>query len=178
MILRTHQIYKTALRRRRLLFLWRFGPFLGHRLPCCCCFKADKMLLFEDISPKLNPRPGRPGCLCPTPRSKPFRLGWAYCRWQSSLSCITSQNVTVYFVVDTLLHNCTSDLHPEVALLNVPEADCPCCSFPQSVQEHFRLIDGAKLTSASSFHRLSNFLFTDPSNIRRYLVGDVDIIVK
>jgi len=79
-ILRTHEIYKTALRCHRLfllllLLLWRFGPFLAHRLPCCRGFKADKILLFEDISPKLNPRPGRPGCLCPTPRSKPFLLG-------------------------------------------------------------------------------------------------------
>jgi hypothetical protein len=91
------------------------------------------VLLLEDISPKLNPRFGRPGCLCPTSRSKPFRLGRAYCRRHSSLPCITSQKFTVYFVVDTPLHNCTSDLRPEVAHLNVPEADCPYCSFPQSV---------------------------------------------
>jgi hypothetical protein len=122
-----------------------------------------RFLLFEDMSPKLNLRPGRQGCLCRTSRPKPFCLGWAYCRRHSSLPCITSQQFTVYFVVDTLLHNCSSDVHPEVVHLNVPEADCPCCSFPQSVQEHVRLINCAKLTSASSFHRLSDSLFTDPS---------------
>lgn len=62
-----------------------------------------------------------------------------------------------------LLHNCTSVLHPEVVHLNMPESALPYCSFPQSVQEHVRLIDCAKFTSASSFHRLSNSLFTDPS---------------
>jgi hypothetical protein len=68
-----------------LRLLWCFGLFWGNRLPFCGGFKADKILLFEAISPKLNLRPGRLGCLCPTPRSKPFRLGWAYCQRHSSL---------------------------------------------------------------------------------------------
>ena len=46
----------------------------------------------------------------------------------------------MYFVV-LRLHNSASELCPEDAYLNVPEVARPFCGFPQSVQEHVRLID-------------------------------------